>query len=94
MSTERRFFPSDDAIAAQLTGEAVLLHLGSRRYFRLNETATEVWAALDRGISRVDAITDRVCERFDVSRETAAAEVARLLGELEERGLVRAAAAS
>ena len=94
MSSEVTYSPSTDAIAAQLEGEAVLLHLGTRQYFRLNETAAEVWAALEAGVGDPPGLTDWLCERFDVTPEEAGAEVARLLAELEERGLVTAAATS
>lgn len=91
MSSERIYSPSTDAMAAQLDGEAVVLHLGSKRYFRLNETAAEVWAALEAGVGAVSGLTDWLCERFDVAPEVASAEVVRLLGELEACGLVNAA---
>lgn len=85
----RFYAPSSDAIAAHLDGEAVLLNLQSRRYFRLNETAADVWAALDRGIGEPAAIARILSDRFDVGVAEAEAEVARLLAELEERGLVQ-----
>jgi len=94
MSSEATYSPSTDAIAAQLEGEAVLLHLGTKRYFRLNETAAEVWAALEAGVGDPRGLTDWLCERFDVTPEEAGAEVVRLLGELEARGLVNAGVAS
>lgn len=81
-------------MAAELQGEAVLLHLGTRRYFRLNETAAAVWAALEEGVGEPDALAARLCERFEVGLELAGSEVARLLGELEARDLVRRADAS
>jgi PqqD family protein of HPr-rel-A system len=94
MSADARYSPSTDAIAARFEDEAVLLHLGTKRYFRLNETAAEVWAALEAGVGDARGLTDWLCERFDVTPEEAGAEVARLLAELEERGLVTAAATS
>lgn len=94
MPAEPTYSPSTDAMAAQLDGEAVLLHLGSKQYFRLNETAAEVWAALEAGVGGVDGLTDWLCERFDVTPEVASAEVVRLLVELEERGLVNVVVAS
>jgi len=84
----RVYAPSPDAISAHLEGEAVLLNLQSRRYFRLNETAAEVWAAIEQGIGDPAAIVQVLRERFDVTAEDAAAEVDRLLAELEARGLV------
>jgi hypothetical protein len=94
MSSGATYSPSTDAIAAQLEGEAVLLHLGTKRYFRLNETAAQVWAALEAGVADPRGLTDWLCERFDVAPEVAGAEVVRLLGELEARGLVNAVVAS
>jgi hypothetical protein len=94
MSSEPTYSPSTDTIAAQLEGEAVLLHLGTKRYFRLNETAAEVWAALEADVGDRRGLTDWLCERFDVTPEVAGAEIDRLLGELEARGLVTAVVAS
>lgn len=85
----RSYAPTAEAISAHLEGEAVLLHLGSRRYFRLNETAAELWAGLERGIADPAALAAMLCESFDVHAPEAHAEVARLLDELESRGLVQ-----
>lgn len=90
MSTGRSYAPTADALSAQLEGEAVVLHLGTRRYFRLNETAAEVWAALERGVGDPATLTAELCERFEVEPDEAGAEVERLLRELESRGLVQA----
>ena len=52
------------------------------------------YSALEAGVGDARGLTDWLCERFDVTPEEAGAEVARLLAELEERGLVTAAATS
>lgn len=77
----------DDVLAAHLEGEAVLLHMETKNYYRLNATAAAVYKGLERGLGR-DALLDDLCAQFDVERGVAAAELDRLLGELEERGLV------
>ncbi|HEX2210114.1 MAG TPA: PqqD family protein [Longimicrobium sp.] len=77
----------DDVLAAHLEGEAVLLHMDTKNYYRLNATAAAIYKGLERGLGR-DALVDDLCAHFDVERETAAAEVDRLLADLAERGLV------
>lgn len=94
MASRTTYAPSPDAMAADLEGEAVLLHLGTRRYFRLNETAAAVWALLEEGVGEPEALAARLCDRFEVERDLAGSEVARLLEELEARGLVQRVEAS
>ncbi len=82
----------DDVLTAHLEGEAVLLHMETKDYFRLNETAAVVWKALERGKDRT-AIVAELVEGFDVDAAEAAEELDRLLAELAGRGLVVAAPA-
>ncbi|HEX2081599.1 MAG TPA: PqqD family protein [Longimicrobium sp.] len=77
----------EEVLAAHLEGEAVLLHMETKNYYRLNATAAAVYKGLERGLGR-EALLDDLCAQFDVERHVAAAELDRLLGELEERGLV------
>jgi hypothetical protein len=77
----------DDVLAAHLEGEAVLLHMDTKNYYRLNATAAAVYKGLEQGLGR-DALVDDLCAHFEVERDVAAAEVDRLLRELAERGLV------
>ena len=78
---------SPDVLAAHLEGESVLLHLGSKEYFRLNDTGAAIWKALERGLDEADIVAGLTRE-FDVDADTAAAEVRRTLGELRARGLL------
>ena len=80
----------EDVLAAHLEGEAVLLHMDTKNYYRLNATAAHVFRGLERGLGR-DALLDGLCAEFDVEREVAAAELDRLLADLSARGLVAAA---
>jgi hypothetical protein len=81
----------EDVLAAHLEGEAVLLHMDTKNYYRLNATAAHVFRGLERGLGR-EALLDGLCAEFEVERETAARELDRLLGELAERGLLTPAA--
>ena len=77
----------EDVLAAHLDGEAVLLHMDTKNYFRLNATAAHVFRGLERGLGR-EALLDSLCAEFDVERDTAAGELDRLLDELAARGLL------
>jgi hypothetical protein len=85
-----RFAASPEVLAAHLEGEAVLLHMESKDYFRLNDTAAWVWKGLERGLDR-EALIASLLERYDVTPEQAEAELDGLLGELRRRGLINAA---
>ncbi len=76
----------DDVLAAHLDGEAVLLQMDTKRYYRLNATAAVVFRGLERGLAS-EAIVDDLCGRFEVERAEATREVGRLLDELAARGL-------
>ena len=85
--TEPTWRVPDDVLTAHLEGEAVLLHMETKDYFRLNETAAVVWKALERGRDRA-AIVAELVDGFDIDAAEAAEELDRLLAELAGRGLV------
>jgi hypothetical protein len=76
----------EEVLAAHLDGEAVLLHMETKSYYRLNATAAAVFRGLERGLGR-EALLDDLCAHFEVEREEAARELDRLLADLAERGL-------
>ena len=57
--------PSPDVLSAHLEGEAVLLDMDSKRYFRLNETASVIWRALEEGHDRAH-IRETLKQQYDV----------------------------
>lgn len=83
----------EEVLAAHLEGEAVLLHMETKSYYRLNATAAAVFRGLERGLGR-EALVDDLCAQFEVERDEASREVERLLGELAERGLTVPASGS
>jgi hypothetical protein len=87
MTDEQGYRVPDDVLAAHLEGEAVLLHMDTKDYYRLNATAAAVFKGLERGLGR-DALVDDLCAQFEVQRADAAAAVDALLAELAERRLV------
>lgn len=73
--------------AAQLAGEAVILHLDTKRYYRLNATGAEVWKGIEAGETR-EVLVERLVREFTVGPEVAATEVDRLLGRLRDAYLI------
>jgi hypothetical protein len=78
---------SKDVLTAHLEGEAVLLHLGTKQYYRLNETAAAIWKGLEAGLDPASIARDLV-KAFEIDAATAEAEVARVLAELRGKGLL------
>jgi hypothetical protein len=73
--------------AAQLAGEAVILHLDTKRYYRLNATGAEVWKGIEAGEDR-ESLVERLVREFTVQPGEAAVEVDRLLERLREAHLI------
>ncbi|HEX8393188.1 MAG TPA: PqqD family protein [Longimicrobium sp.] len=86
MSDSREYKVPEDILAAHLEGEAVLLNMETKNYYRLNETAAVVFKGLERGLGR-DALVDELCAKFEVDRPQAAEAVDALLADLAARGL-------
>lgn len=78
---------SDDVLSAHLENEAVLLHMGTKDYYRLNPTASMLWRGMERGEGPA-AVTSELVAHFDVDPATAGAAVAEALAEMAARGLV------
>lgn len=87
MTDNARLDPSPDVLAAHLEGEVVLLHLGTKQYYRLNETGAAIWKSLERRLDE-SAIVAELTRTFDVDADTAAAELRRTLRELRSRALL------
>jgi hypothetical protein len=85
-----RLAPSPDVLVSHLEGEAVLLHMGTKRYFRLNRTGAHIWKALEGGADS-DAIARSLVEEFEVSISEAEVAVRTLVEELVESRLLREA---
>ena len=78
---------SPDVLFQEVSGEMVLLDLGSEHYFGLDEIGARIWSLLESGAGEA-AVVDTLLEEYDVERETLQADVAELLDQLTEAGLV------
>lgn len=77
----------DDVLVAHLQGEAVLLDLKTKQYYRLNATAARIWKGLEQSLEPPQ-IVDALVDEFAVDAATALAEMERTLAHLRTRGLV------
>ncbi len=92
INVAQRAVPGDDVVVTPLDeGEAVLLHLGSRKYFTLNATGLAIWRGLDEGLS-IAEVAQRLVADHSISEERALAAVTRLVAELRDADLVELAA--
>ncbi len=81
--------PEKEVVITELEGkEAVILHLGTRAYFTLNETGLCIWQMLSEELTARE-ICEKLPEKFDVSPEKAEESVRNLIGDLINEKLVR-----
>lgn len=82
LELNQRIKPDPDVIVTELEGkEAVLLHLGTKMYFTLNETGLRIWQMLSSGLTPGE-ISDGLLREFDISPEKARESVLNLINEL------------
>jgi Coenzyme PQQ synthesis protein D (PqqD). len=86
--THPESFEIGSAVVSQPVGaETVIVDLGTEAYFGLDRVGSIIWSELEKGTA-VPAIVDVIVGRFEVPAHQAAADVRRLLGELERAKLV------
>ena len=71
ITSESKAEAHPDVVATTLnTGESVLLHIGTKTYFSLNETGSVIWDLISKGLT-VEEISQRLESEFDVTGEKA-----------------------
>ena len=78
---------SREVLAAHLAGEAVLLNLEDKSYYRLNETAAVIWSALEKGETR-DAILHQLLAMYHGAEELIARELDTVIEDFKVRNLL------
>lgn len=82
-----RYRVAKDVVSEVLDGKAVVLHLGSGKYFALNGTATRMWELLCHHGER-DAVLEAMRREYEIGDATLEADLNRLLKDLLDRGLL------
>ena len=85
---DQKYTVSDDVLFQEVSGETVLLDLDSESYFGLDEIGTRIWKLLNDETSAGEMV-DALLEEYEVGRETLEADVAELLENLLEAGLIK-----
>jgi len=87
VALEQRVHPHPQVVDTELDeGEVVLLHLESKMYFSLNPTGERIWQGLKESL-RLEEISRRLQEEFDVAADVADRSVLDLVNELCEQKL-------
>ena len=84
---DQRLTAPEYVMFRELDGEAVLLNLQNEMYYGLDEVGTRMWTLLTTSDS-VQAAIDTMLEEFDVTPETLKKDVAKMIKELQEHGLL------
>ena len=79
---------SEDVLFQEVGGETVLLDLESEQYFGLDAVGSRIWQLLGEGMG-TEAVVETLLLEYEVERDALAADVAALLEQLAEAGLVR-----
>lgn len=78
-----------DVVARVVGGQALIVDLKSGHYFGLDPVGTRIWELISEK-GTFGGILEGVLAEFEVEPDRARADLGRLLGELVEKGLVRA----
>jgi hypothetical protein len=86
--------PDPEVASAEMhDGEIVLLHLGTKTYFTLNETGTRIWQLMCQGHT-LGEIGEALNAEYEVSLEQAEGSVINLASQLAAEKLVSLSLAS
>ena len=81
--------PSDHVVFTEFDGgEGVLVDLNTKRYYQLNETATLVWRALEKGKGK-DEIVEEFTRLYEVTEEHALNSLDKILHAFQSYGLLK-----
>ncbi|OLE54007.1 MAG: hypothetical protein AUG51_10310 [Acidobacteria bacterium 13_1_20CM_3_53_8] len=76
-----------DILITKVGGESVILNLRSERYFGLDDTGTEMWAALSDSES-IEAAYRELLQKYDVETDLLRRDLEALVEKLLEQGLI------
>lgn len=78
---------SPNAVARDLDGETVILHLDSGQYFGLEPVGARIWELIKEG-KNLAAVCEVMLVEYDVSREELERDVSALINDLAAQGII------
>ncbi len=86
---DQTFKTNSDVVVTELDGEneSVLLHLGTKKYYTLNQTGVRIWQMLGEGY-KIDEVTQKICAEYEVSSASAERSVSELIQKLLKEELL------
>lgn len=78
---------TDSLSSVDVNGESVILNVDSGTYFGLDGVGARIWSLLESPVTYGELVRV-VLNEYEVDRETAESDIADLVTELEQKGLV------
>lgn len=78
----------EEVLVRELDGESVLLNLNNESYYGLDEVGTRMWNLLTT-TPTIDAAYDALLAEYEVTPEQLRSDMAALLVQLSEQGLIQ-----
>lgn len=88
--TDPVFSAAPDQLSSKLGSEAVILNLNSGVYYGLDPVGARVWELLQEA-RPLSEIRDQIVREFDVTAEQCEQDLAQLLKNMQDEGLIRVA---
>lgn len=84
-----KYIAKSTAIAARIMGgEMMIMSAVDSTFFTLNPVATVIWQAADGRTPLSEIVATRVCQEFDVARETAERDAEQFVSDLSQHGIL------
>lgn len=93
MNLNQTISPSPDVISQEVSGETVLLDLGSENYFGLDAVGTRIWQLIQEN-GDLHEIYKTLLNEYEVEEAQLQADLEALLTQASERGLITLRAAA
>ena len=87
MNAPRLICRSEHVLSSDVAGETVLLDTKNDAYLTFNSSASLIWNALEQPADE-ETLVAFLLNHLDVAEQTARSDVARLIDELSDLGLV------
>lgn len=77
-----------NVLAADMSGETVMMSVESGQYFGLTEVGSVIWEMLESPTS-LDQIVERLCSKYEIAEKTCRDDAEAFLSKLLSNGLAK-----